>query len=400
MLMEFEANSNFPYGTAGRTREAIVLAGGFGTRLRHVVPNVCKPMAPVASKPFLTYVLDQLDEAGFAHVTIADGYKSEQIETYFQGTYKGLELSYSTETNPLLTGGAVKKALGLCENKEVFILNGDTYFDANFEEMGKALASNQDARAVISIRHMFNFDRYGVLDLNPDGTVSKFNEKKAVAEGFINGGVYLLRHDTLVTEPEVFSLENDYFSEIVIKEPHSIATAVSAGEFIDIGVPEDYFRAQDMFLAKHKTCKLAIFDRDGTINIDTHHMHKIKDCIFIDDTLEIMRQYTEIPGWRIVVVTNQAGIAKGLYSIKDMRILHRQMAELLISKGIRVDGWYFCPHHPAITGDCECRKPSPGMLLRAMRDFGARPGDCIMYGDSDADMLAADAAGVNFCRII
>ena len=113
-------------GTADRIREAVVLAGGFGTRLAHVVPDVCKPMAPVAGEPFLRRVLDQLDAAGFARVVVADGYRREQIESYFAGAYRGLEVDYSPEDSPLLTGGAVKKALSVCTRPEVFVLNGDT----------------------------------------------------------------------------------------------------------------------------------------------------------------------------------------------------------------------------------------------------------------------------------
>ena len=118
-----------------RMREAIILAGGFGTRLAHVVPDVCKPMAPVAGGPFLRYVLDQLDAAGFGHVVIADGYRREQIEQYFMGTYRGLQIDYSPEDEPLLTGGAVKRALALCESPYVFVLNGDTWFDVDFAAM-------------------------------------------------------------------------------------------------------------------------------------------------------------------------------------------------------------------------------------------------------------------------
>ncbi|WP_165173758.1 NTP transferase domain-containing protein, partial [Adlercreutzia sp. ZJ242] len=129
-------------GTAGRSREAVVLAGGFGTRLAHVVPGVCKPMAPVAGEPFLRRVLDQLDAAGFARVVIADGYRREQIENYFMGTYRGLEVDYSPEDAPLLTGGALKGALALCARPEVFVLNGDTYLDADFAAMERALAAD------------------------------------------------------------------------------------------------------------------------------------------------------------------------------------------------------------------------------------------------------------------
>ena len=170
-------------GTAGRVREAIVLAGGFGTRLAHVVPHVCKPMAPVGGEPFLRRVLDQLDEAGFSHVVIADGYRREQIESYFMGTYKGLNIDYSSETSPLLTGGAAKKALGLCRHAEVFVLNGDTWFDVDFGAMETALANHPRARAAIAVKRIRDFDRYGTLDIGQESEIREFREKTPCADG-------------------------------------------------------------------------------------------------------------------------------------------------------------------------------------------------------------------------
>lgn len=423
-------------GTAGRVREAVVLAGGFGTRLAHVVPDVCKPMAPVAGEPFLRRVLDQLDAAGFARVVIADGYRREQIESYFMGTYRGLEVDYSPEDSPLLTGGAVRRALAACAQPEVFVLNGDTWLDVDFSRMEETLAAHPEAQAVIAAKAMRDFDRYGTLDVADDGVIRAFREKAPCAAGLINGGTYLLRRDALAPEPEVFSLENDWFARVVGQGV--LVACETDGGFIDIGVPEDYCRAQDMFartanvatrpLAQqpeqssfresgHEVgegrrpeghdvgtslageCRLALFDRDGTINVDTGHLHRIEDVEWVQGTVDAMRRYSSDPFWRVAVVTNQAGIAKGMYTTGDMRRLHREMARRLLDMGVSVDGWYFCPHHPDFTGPCACRKPRPGMLLRAMRDFRARPAECAMYGDSDKDAQAAAAAGVRFVRV-
>lgn len=384
-------------GTAFRVREAVVLAGGFGTRLAHVVPNVCKPMAPVAGEPFLRRVLDQLDASGFARVVIADGYRREQIESYFQGTYRGLEIVYSPEESPLLTGGAVKRALTMCSRDEVFVLNGDTWCDADFTAMERSLESHPGAQAVIAAKHMTDFDRYGTLLINDDEVIELFREKAPCADGMINSGVYLLRKSALDDEPAVFSLEKDYFQRVV--RDGKLAACDSVGGFIDIGVPDDYSRAQRLFSGVKGGHRVALFDRDGTINVDTGHMHRIEDCEFISGTVDAMRRYTADPDWRIVVVTNQAGIAKGLYSVDDMRKLHRAMAIRLHELGAEVDAWYYCPHHPDYTGECDCRKPKPGMLARAIRDFSARADECVMYGDSDKDELAARALGVSFSRV-
>lgn len=390
-------------GTAGRAREAIVLAGGFGTRLAHVVPDVCKPMAPVAGEPFLRRVLDQLDAAGFARVIIADGYRREQIESYFMGTYRGLEVDYSSEDAPLLTGGAVRRALMMCKRPEVFVLNGDTYFDVDFLAMEDALAAHPEAKCAIAAKRMRDFDRYGTLDVAADRRILAFHEKAPCSDGLINGGTYLIRREALATEPAVFSLEGDWFARIVCC--NELIAVETDGAFIDIGVPEDYERAQDLFTSdggysgRLEPVSLAMFDRDGTVNVDTGHLHRLGDVRLIPETIEVMRRYSTDPAWRVAVVTNQAGIAKGMYSVNDMRELHRAMASQLTQLGVCVDAWYYCPHHPDCTGECECRKPKPGMLNRAMRDFHAVPESCVMYGDKQADREAADVAGVRFFEV-
>lgn len=384
-------------GTAGRTREAVVLAGGFGTRLAHVVPDVCKSMASVAGEPFLRRILDQLDAAGFARVVIADGYRREQIESRFMGAYRGLEVVYSSEDTPLLTGGAVKQALSICAQSEVFVINGDTWLDVNFDAMEKMLVKRSNVKCCIAVKRMLDFDRYGALSIDSDGCVRGFLEKAPCSDGFINGGTYLVRREALASEPDVFSLENDWLARMA-PEGLLVACEVTGG-FIDIGIPEDYEKAQGMFSSVGESHRLAMFDRDGTVNVDTGHMHCIEDCELIESTVEIMRRYSHDPTWRIAVVTNQAGIAKGLYTVSDMRLLHRQMAEMLRERGVEVDAWYFCPHHPNHTGACDCRKPAPGMLLRIMRDFRADPDGCVMYGDKESDRLAAEAVGVAFTDI-
>lgn len=354
-------------------------------------------MAPVAGEPFLRRVLDQLDAAGFARVVIADGYRREQIESYFMGTYRGLEVDYSSEETPLLTGGAVKRALSTCEQPETFVLNGDTWLDVDFGAMERALSVHPEASCCIAAKRMRDFDRYGTLELDAEGFVRAFREKEPCEDGLINGGTYLIRRDALHSEPDVFSLENDWFQKVVYEG--SLVACEAKGAFIDIGVPEDYGRAQGMFADAGDSHRLVLFDRDGTINVDTGHMHRIGDCELIGPTVELMRRYSEDPAWRIAVVTNQAGIAKGMYSVVDMRMLHRQMAEQLAERGVEVDAWYFCPHHPDFTGECDCRKPRPGMLQRAIRDFRANPGKCVMLGDSEKDCEAAEAAGIAFTYI-
>lgn len=376
-------------------REAIVLAGGFGTRLAHVVPDVCKPMAPVAGRPFLRFIMDQLAAACFDRAVVADGYRREQIEGFFGPAYRGTAIEYSPEETPLLTGGAVKRALSRCESDWVFVLNGDTWLDVDFEAMEAAAVNVPDSvSAVIAVKRMRGFERYGTVDVDAGGSLTAFHEKRPCEEGLINAGVYLLRRDTLDNMPEKFSLESDYFEHVV--GDGELRAVECAGGFIDIGVPEDYELAQTMLAPLAKSWKLALFDRDGTINVDTGHLHEPEKLELIPSTVDIMRGYSDDPDFKVVVVTNQAGIAKGFYTEADMRRLHRYMENELEKLGVHVDAWYFCPHHPDYTGPCECRKPAPGMLLAAMRDFAALPEDCVMYGDKVTDKNAAMKAGIDF----
>ena len=376
-------------------REAIVLAGGFGTRLAHVVPDVCKPMATVAGRPFLRFVMNQLAAAGVERVVVADGYRREQIEDYFGDFYRGIDVVYSPEDVPLFTGGAVKQALARCQGDWVFVMNGDTWFDVDFAAMEAAAGgAPEGVQAVIAVKRMRDFERYGTVEVDADGTIVAFHEKRPCADGLINAGAYLVRRDALGTMPGKFSLESDWFERVVADGV--LRACECGGGFIDIGVPGDYERAQQMLAPLARGWRLAMFDRDGTINVDTGHLHEPEKLELIPETVEAMARYAADPDYKVVVVTNQAGIAKGLYTETDMRALHRYMEERLERLGVRVDAWYFCPHHPDYTGECGCRKPAPGMLLAAMRDFDARPGDCVMYGDTEKDAQAANAACVRF----
>lgn len=379
----------------GRVREAIILAGGFGTRLAHVMPDVCKPMAPVGGRPFLRFLLDQLAQAGFERVVVADGYRREQIEGYFGESYRGMGVAYSSEEEPLLTGGAVGRALARCEGDWVFVLNGDTWFDIDFAAM-EAAATNasKSVQAVIAVKRMRDFERYGTIDVDDQGNVLAFREKRPCIEGLINAGIYLIRKHALSGMPQRFSLESDFFEKVVADK--ALCAVESGGDFVDIGVPEDYDLAQSIPSLSARKWRLAIFDRDGTINVDTGHLHEPQRLELIPGTVELMARYAANPEYKVIVATNQAGIAKGLYSEADMRALHRCMGEQLDRLGAHVDAWYFCPHHPDYTGICDCRKPAPGMLLAAMRDFDAEAADCVMYGDKPSDEAAANAAGIEF----
>jgi D-glycero-alpha-D-manno-heptose 1-phosphate guanylyltransferase len=228
-----------------RAEEAIVLAGGLGTRLRDVVPDLPKPLAPVAGRPFLAYLLDQLAAGGIRRVILATGYKSEEIAKAIGNRWANIDIAYSREPEPLGTGGAIRLAAGMVHGDGVHLANGDTFLryvpsalehrvrEAN-AQMGVALAMVPDV------------GRYGAVEIDGD-RVSAFREKCGQGPGLINAGSYFLTREGIDKLPDLgaFSFE----SEVLI--PASLAGEVAAfdetRDFIDIGVPEDYARAQRLF---------------------------------------------------------------------------------------------------------------------------------------------------------
>jgi len=223
--------------------EAIILAGGFGTRLRQVVPDLPKPMAPVAGRPFLEILLAQLLRSGFSHAVLALGYRAEIIQEYFGRAFGELTLSCVVEDSPLGTGGATRLAMERCKSDHAFIFNGDTFLDLDVATVERQWQANK--RPIIVARPVPDTGRYGRLVIH-EGIVNRFNEKTAAGPGLINAGCYVLAPKMLGHYPlnEPFSLETEYFSPLVLQEP--VDGFICEGDFIDIGIPDDYFRAQSL----------------------------------------------------------------------------------------------------------------------------------------------------------
>lgn len=225
---------------------AIVLAGGFGTRLRSVVSEVPKPMAPIHGRPFLDYLLDALARQGLTEVVLAVGYKGELVEAGFGESRYGMRVRYSYEREPLGTGGAVAQALAGVNVDHVWIFNGDTYFQCDLGAVAKTHFA-ADAAATLALKHVDPADRYGLVDVDDAGRIIRFREKQTNARGLINAGVYLLRQDSLnpAAYPKNFSLERDFFEQQV--SDLCLQGSPQGGYFVDIGIPEDYARAQTYF---------------------------------------------------------------------------------------------------------------------------------------------------------
>lgn len=225
--------------------EAIVLAGGFGTRLRSVVSDVPKPMAPIGDKPFLAYLLNELSRKGVNRVILSVGYKAEIIIKYFGSSYEGMDIEYAVEQEPLGTGGAVQLAMKSCTQDHIYIFNGDSY--VNIDIKGMEVQWKIDRLQVIVGAVVEDTSRFGSI-LVEDGFVIGFAEKGKSGPGLINAGCYLLdpiKFNKFHYTPP-FSLEKDFFeSELSNK---NIKIKVAEGFFIDIGIPEDYKKIQNRLL--------------------------------------------------------------------------------------------------------------------------------------------------------
>ncbi len=227
--------------------EAIILAGGFGTRLSAVVNDVPKPMAPVNNTPFLEYQLRYLKHFGITRVVFSTGYLSDKISSYFGTHFSGMELQYAVEAVPLGTGGGIRMALEQCESPEVLVLNGDSFFDLNITRYYQQHLQAASTCS-LAVRSVEDAARYGTIILEQNGSIKAFKEKNGVHKaGQINAGVYLLNKALFLkyTAFGKFSVEKDFFEKHV--RELSLFGFEQEGYFIDIGIPEDYYKAQHDF---------------------------------------------------------------------------------------------------------------------------------------------------------
>ena len=225
--------------------EAIVLAGGFGTRLRGIVDDVPKPFAPVAGRPFLAWLLDRLASGGMRRCILATGYLSEVIEQRIGANWHGMEIAYSVEPAPLGTGGAIRLAANRLHGDAAHVLNGDTWLE--YDPAGlEAAAHDAGTSMAIALARVDDVARYGAVDID-QSRVAGFREKGETGAGWINAGCYFLGADALLALPKdaAFSFEHAVLQPCV--QAGAVAAFTATTGFIDIGVPEDYVRAQQLF---------------------------------------------------------------------------------------------------------------------------------------------------------
>jgi D-glycero-alpha-D-manno-heptose 1-phosphate guanylyltransferase len=393
--------------------EVIVLAGGLGTRLRSVVHEIPKCLAPIGGKPFLGFLLDWLGKYPVRHVVFSVGYLREQVIDYVKSREWPFSYDFAIEEMPLGTGGGIRLALGKCLENQVFVVNGDTFFPVDLN------AVSCTHPVTLALKPMKDFDRYGAVEIaglaGNDGPsypaptghlITRFHEKQHCDEGLINGGVYLLDRSRLDLSilPEKFSFEKE------VLEPGAaigeIGGWVSDAYFIDIGIPEDYrkaqwaipawFAVQDASEAVLKADATTLFlDRDGVLN-----RHLPGDYVRTPQMWEWMPGILQaLARWagkfnHIVLVTNQRGVGKGLMTDAQLAQVHAQMMQDILEAGGRIDLILTCT---AVSEENPRRKPNPGMFYEACElfpDIDAK--SSVMLGDSQSDAAFANNCGIRF----
>lgn len=378
--------------------EAIILAGGLGTRLRDTVPGLPKCMAPVAGRPFLFYVINYLRSQGVEKIIFSTSYMHEVIDEYLATHFSTLNYACSVEEEPLGTGGAIQLALSKTTGRNIVIVNGDTLYKANLQ-IAFQFHLQKDADCTLLLKPMINFDRYGVVETDSKDAVSEFTEKQFFEYGNINGGIYVLNKDKFLQEelPLKFSFEKDFLEKFY--KTKQVFGLVQDAYFIDIGIPVDYKRAQSEFaqppldLKKIDKSWTLFLDRDGVINKDKigSYIFNPDEFIFLKEAPELFNKLTHKFG-RIIVVTNQRGVGRGLMSEEDLKAIHLKMITAVNDVGGKIDGIYFSP---AIENKDSCRKPNPGMAFIAKSDFPSIDfSKSIIAGNKHSDMLFGKNAGM------
>lgn len=382
--------------------EAIILAGGFGTRLKPCIDNLPKPLAPIGEKPFLFYLLDYLYANGIHRAIISTGYLADYIEEKIGRVYKGMVIDYCREEAPLGTGGAIKKALGMCSEEYAVAVNGDSFFDVDLFEMRK-FHEESGCSLTIAAREVAWAENSGFLTVE-NGRLSGFREKGVKSAGLINGGIYFINKNLL----NAISEEKFSFEKLILEGGYCpVAVLESSGYFIDIGIPENYRKAEEekSALVSKRTRKAVFLDRDGTINYDTGHLYRTEDFKFLPEADKAIANLKK-KEYIVIIITNQAGIAKSLYKPDDVDILHNHINSLLLNNySATADGFYYCPHHPQAAleeykAECSCRKPNPGLILKAVSDFSEIGieidlTNSLTVGNRRSDLLAGINAGTH-----
>lgn len=381
-------------------RQAVVLVGGKGTRLGALTRDTPKPLLEIApGLRFLDVVLEEAARRGFTDIVLLAGHLGDQVEAVYHGRrFYEARVRVIREQEPQGTGGALRFAAAQLD-PWFLMLNGDSLFEFNFRELARPAGPRALGR--LALRSVPDPGRYGAVTVE-EGRVTHFHEKNPDLKGpaLINGGVYLLSREVLGLIKGPCSIEQDVFPRLA--QARALEASAFDGYFLDIGLPDTYAQAKaDIPSRRHRPA--AFLDRDGTLNVDKGYTHKPGDLVWTPSAIPAIKRLNEANHY-VIVVTNQAGIARGYYTETDMHAFHAEMQAQLAAAGAWIDAFYHCPFHRDgvvpnfTTANHPDRKPNPGMLLRALSDWPIVREASFMIGDTELDTAAAKAAGITGYR--
>ena len=383
-------------------RQAVILVGGRGTRLGELARETPKPLLPIVGDVrFLDYLIENIARHGIEDIVLLAGHFGDQVEARYAGKrIRGAHLRVIVEPSPAGTAGALRYAEAALDDT-FLMLNGDSIVELNYLALAQALGRND--QAALALRRVPDASRYGRVQTS-GSRVAGFHEKDPAFSGaaLISSGVYALRKSVLGLIGRVpASIETDVFPKLAAA--NAIAAFESTGYFLDIGLPDTLAQARAE-LPDQMRRGAVFFDRDNTLIRDEGYTYRVEDLEWLPGAIEAIRACNDA-GRLVIVVSNQAGIARGLYTETDMRRFHTHMQNELRKHGAHIDAFYHCPHHgDGAIGrykhlDHPDRKPNPGLLRRAFAEWPIERACAVLIGDADSDIAAAKALGVQASKV-
>lgn len=370
-------------------KQAVILAGGLGTRLRPLTLTTPKPMIPIAGKPFLEHIITLLVKNGIEEIIILTGYKGERIEQYFQNGKKwNVRILYSNSGVDAGTGLRLKKSYPLLHER-FLLLYGDNYWPLNLSRLYSFYQSSRGEALVTVYSNIDNYTKSNMY-VHTDGLVKAYIKGGKTTWNYngVDIGFFILNKKHVEYLPE----EDSSFEEILLTQLinekklagfHTHHRYYGLSNLERIGEIEKYFTPK----------KVVFLDRDGVINKKApkaEYITRWENFTFLPDSVKALQLLSK-RNYQIYIITNQAGIARGSMSGQQVDDIHRKMISLLKKKGVEIHGLYLCPH--GWDEGCFCRKPKPGLFFRAASDHAINLFDSFCIGDDERDREAATLAG-------